>query len=416
MAQTVNKPTMSEIRAAAETLEPVIVKTPMLPAERLGEELGGQIWYKAENTQRAGSFKIRGAYNKIQALTAAERAKGVIAHSAGNHAQGVALAARLNDIKATVVMPEFAPLAKVMATRHFGADVILHGASFDDAGAHARQLQAETGATYVHAFDDPAIIAGQATLGLDLASCLPERGGTVIVPIGGGGMMSGIALVLRELKPTVRIIGVQAAGCPSIAMSREAGHPVTVPHASTICDGIAVKRPGDRTLPIILDLVDEVLTVDDEAAARGIVHVLQHSRLVIEGAGAVGVAAILEGMVTVRPDEPTLVMLSGGNIDGNFLARIIEQVLVEQGRYLRIRTSVADRPGNLAPFVNLIAKLGANVIDIGHRRAVWQLPLDRVGIEAILEVRNEEHGQEIIDGLEANGYPVQRFGQHVWPV
>ena len=408
-------PSIEDVRAAAATLEPIITHTPILPAERLSHELGGRIWYKAENTQRAGSFKIRGAYTKIHSLSAAERAHGVIAHSAGNHAQGVALAARLHHIQATVVMPEYAPLAKVMATRSLGAEVVLHGASFDDAGTHARELQAQTRATYVHAFDDPAIIAGQGTLGLEIAACLPERGGTVVVPIGGGGMIAGIALTLRAIKPSVRIIGVQASGCASIALSQQAGHPVTVPHASTICDGIAVKRPGELTLPVITELVDDVITVDDTATARGIVHVLQHNRLVIEGAGAVGVAALLEGLISLRAHEPTIVMLSGGNIDGNFLARVIEQVLVQQGRYLRIRTSVADRPGNLAPLINEIAELGANVIDIGHRRAVWQLPLDRVGIEMILEVRDEEHGQHVIDRLETQGYPMERFGQRLWP-
>ncbi|HEY1015516.1 MAG TPA: threonine ammonia-lyase [Herpetosiphonaceae bacterium] len=408
--------TLNEIQAAAETLAGVITPTPMLPAERLSDHLGARVLYKAENTQRAGSFKIRGAYTKIRALTDDEKARGVIAHSAGNHAQGVALAAQLVGTRATVVMPEFAPLAKVTATRRFGAEVVLHGASFDDAGAHARQLQEQTGATYVHAFNDPLTIAGQGTLGLEIAPHLPERGGTVIVPIGGGGMMAGIAVALRALRPSARIIGVQAAGCPSIAMSQAAGEPVTVPHAQTICDGIAVKRPGDLTLPIINQLVDEVVTVDDDAVARGIMHVLQESRLVIEGAGAVGVAALLEGIIKVRQDEPTIVMLSGGNIDGNFLARIIEQVLVKQGRYLRIRTSVPDRPGNLAPLVNDVARCGANIIDLSHRRAVWQLPLDRVGIEMILEVRDEAHGQQIIDHLEAQGYHVERSGQHVWPV
>ncbi len=407
--------TLADIRAAEAVLRPIITQTPTLPAERLSQDVGGQIFYKAENTQRAGSFKIRGAYNTINSLSPEEKLRGVIAHSAGNHAQGVALAAQLHGIKATIVMPEFAPLAKVSATKRMGAEVVLYGASFDDAGAHARQLQAENGATYVHAFDDPRVMAGQGTLGLEIAPFLPDQGGTVIVPIGGGGMMAGIALALRALKPSIRLIGVQAAGCPSIAMSQAAGHPVTVPHASTICDGIAVKRPGSLTLPLINQLVDEVVTVDDDATARAIVHVLQHSRLLVEGAGAVGVAALLEGIIPLRPDEPTLVVLSGGNIDGNFLARIIEQVLVKQGRYLRLRTSVPDRPGNLAPLVNDIAECGANVIDIGHRRAVWQLPLDRVGIEMILEVRDESHGQEIIDYLEGRGYTLERFGHRVWP-
>lgn len=407
--------TLDAMYTAANNLASIITQTPMLPAERLSQDLNAQIWYKAENTQRAGSFKIRGAYTKIHALSPEEKARGVIAHSAGNHAQGVALAAKLSGIKATVVMPEFAPLAKVTATQRMGAEVILHGASFDDAGAHAREIQAQTGATYVHAFDDELTVCGQGTLGLEIAPLLPDDGGTVVVPIGGGGMMAGIALALRSLKPKTRIIGVQSAGCASIAASRAAGAPTAVAHAQTICDGIAVKKPGAVTLPIINKLVDDVVLVDDDAVARAIVHILQHSRLLVEGAGAVGVAALQEGIIDIKSNEPTIVVLSGGNIDGNFLARIIEQVLVKQGRYLRIRTSVPDRPGNLAPLINDVARYGANVIDVSHRRAVWQLPLDRVGIEMILEVRDEAHGQSIIDGLEAHGYSVERFGHRVWP-
>ncbi|GIV98139.1 MAG: threonine ammonia-lyase [Herpetosiphonaceae bacterium] len=407
--------TLTDIQAASRNLQGVTIHTPLLPAEQLSQDIGARVFYKAENTQRAGSFKLRGAYNKIASLSLEERRKGVIAHSAGNHAQGVALAAQIWNVPATVVMPRFAPLAKVKATQRLGAEVILHGDSFDDAGAYAHQLQQEYGSTYVHAFNDPLTIAGQGTVGLELAKDLPSVE-TVVVPVGGGGLIAGIAVALRGLRRKVRIVGVQAEGCPSLRLSLSAGEPVTVPRAATISDGIAVKRPGDLTLPIIRQMVDEVVTVDDEETARAIFHILQYSRLVVEGAGAVGVAALLSGKITINPGETVAVILSGGNIDANFLARIIEQVLVKQGRYLLIRTSVPDKPGNLAPLLVHTAESGANVIDVQHRRAAWQLPLDRVGIEMILEVRDEEHGQHVIDHLERCGYHVERFGQRVWPI
>jgi len=406
--------TIEDVHAARETVRGIVVETPMLFSDRLSQDVGGQVWIKAENTQRAGSFKLRGAYNKMAALTPEERQRGVIAHSAGNHAQGVALAARLLGVPATVVMPEYAPLAKVMATRRFGADVILHGASFDDAGNHARKVQEERGLSYVHAFDDPKIIAGQGTLGLELLEALP-RVDTIVAPIGGGGLIGGIAVVVRALRPEARIIGVQAEGCPSIRLSLTAGKPIVVPDARTIADGIAVKRPGDYTLPLIRDLVDDVLTVDEDEIARGIVYALQNLRQVAEGGGAVGIAALLSGKVRPAEGEHVAVVLSGGNIDPNFLARVIEQVLVKQGRYVVLHTSVPDRPGNLAPLVNLVGTAGGNIIDLHHRRAAWQVPVDRVGIELILEVRDEKHAGMLIRELENNGYGVERVGEGEYP-
>ncbi len=407
--------TLQAIEAARDRLRGITVETPLLASDRLSQDVGGSVWIKAENTQRAGSFKLRGAYTRMAALTPEERQRGVIAHSAGNHAQGVALAARLLGIPATVVMPEYAPLAKVAATRRFGADVILHGASFDDAGAHARALQAAQGLTYVHAFDDPLIVTGQGTVGLEILEALPGVG-TIIVPVGGGGLIAGIALVVRERKPDTRIIGVQAEGCASIRLSLQAGEPTAVPEACTIADGIAVKKPGGITLPIIRDLVDDVVTVDDDEIARGIVYALQNLRLVAEGAGAVGIAALLSGKIVPRDGEQTCVVLSGGNIDANFLARVIEQVLVKQGRYIVLHTSVPDRPGNLSKMLNHVASEGANVIDIHHRRAAWQVPVDRTGIELILEVRDEEHGQAVIRRLERAGYRIERVGAGEYPV
>jgi threonine dehydratase len=395
-------------------LRDVINATPILADERLSQDLGARVFLKAENTQRSGSFKIRGAYNTIARLSPEERARGVIAHSAGNHAQGVALAAKLLGIPATIVMPERAPLTKVAATRRLGAEVILHGASFDDAGAHARALQQERGCTYVHAFNDERVIAGQGTIGLEIVEALSDLD-VLVVPIGGGGLISGIAIAVKNLLPDVRIVGVQAAGCAPVPASRAAGEPITSATARTIADGIAVKRPGDLTLPIIRDLVDEVVTVDDDEIARAIAHAAQNARQVVEGAGAAGVAALLSGKVAPLPGATVCTVLCGGNIDGNLLARVLEQVLVKQGRYILLRTTVDDRPGNLAPLIDHVAKAGANVIDIFHRRAVWLVPVDRVGVEMVLEVRDEDHGREVVQQLSAAGYNIEREGQGLWP-
>ncbi len=406
--------TIEDVEAAQSILSDITVRTPLLPSDRLSQDVGALVYVKAENTQRAGSFKLRGAYIKMASLDEDERRRGVITHSAGNHAQGVALAARLLQIPSTVVMPEYAPLAKIVATRRYGAEVMLHGASFDDAGEHARRIREERCLTYVHAFDDPKVVAGQGTVGLELLDALPDVD-TVVVPIGGGGLIAGIATVLRARRPDVRILGVQAEGCPSIRLSLAAGKPVVVPEARTIADGIAVKRPGAITLPLIRDLVDDIVTVDEDEIARGIVYAVQNLRQVAEGGGAVGIAALLAGKIRPRAGEKVAVVLSGGNIDANFLARVIEQVLVKQGRYVVLHTTVPDRPGNLAPLVNHVGELGGNIIDIHHRRAAWQVAVDRVGIELILEVRDEEHAGALIGELERRGYGIERVGAGEYP-
>jgi threonine dehydratase len=394
---------LADIQDARRTLRDIIITTPLLPARKLSADLSAQIFFKAENTQHSGSFKLRGAYNTIFHLSESERASGVIAHSAGNHAQGVAFAAQRLGIKATIVMPERAPLTKVVATRSYGAEVLLHGASFDDAGVLARRLQVERGLTFIHAFDHPRVIAGQGTIGLELAEALPNLH-VLVVPIGGGGLIGGIAIAIKALRPDVRIIGVQSAGCAPLPESLRSGHPCAVATAHTIADGIAVKRPGDMTLPIISELVDEVVTVEDDEIVMAIAHLLQHNKLVVEGAGAAGVAALLAGKVGLRRDDIVATVLCGGNIDSNLLARVIEQAMVRQSRFLLVRTSVDDRPGNLAPLVSHVAALGANVIDIVHRRAAWLGPVDRVGIEMLLEIRDAGHGQSVIEQLAQAGY------------
>ena len=405
---------LKDIRTARESLRGVIANTPILQDETLSKELGLRVYSKAECLQRAGSFKLRGAYNKIHHLTDEEKSRGVIAPSAGNHAQGVALAAQLNHIRAVIVMPRHAPLTKVEATRGFGAEVVLHGETFDDAAAHAHKLALQHGYTPVHAFNDTRVIAGQGTIGLEMLEALPDLT-CLIVPIGGGGLISGIATAVKTLKPGVRIIGVQAAGCSAVKPSLAAGHPVQVSAAQTIADGIAVKRPGEITLEIIKRLVDEVVIVTEDEIARGIVHCGQRAKLVVEGAGAAGMAAILAGTITFKPTDVIATVLCGGNIDGNLLARVIEQVMVRQGRYILLKLAVIDRPGALARVVDCLAEVGANIIDVFHRRAMWLAPLGKVGVELALEVRDERHGLEVIRHLEQAGYHVEREGQGLWP-
>ncbi|MCX7782491.1 MAG: threonine ammonia-lyase [Meiothermus sp.] len=405
---------LEDIRAAREAIRGVIAPTPTLPDPLTSEELGAQVFVKAECLQRSGSFKIRGAYHKIASLTPEEKARGVIAPSAGNHAQGVALAASLQGIRSVIVMPQHAPLTKIVATRRLGAEVILHGASFDDAVAHAHELQKQHGYTYVHAFNDEKIIAGQGSIGLELLEALPELD-VLVVPIGGGGLMGGIAIAVKSLRPQTHLVGVQAAGCAPVNLSLRAGEPVSVPVAQTIADGIAVKRPGDLTLPLIRQYVDQVVEVTDDEIARGIAHCAQNLKLVVEGAGAAGMGAILAGKVPIEAGQTVATVLCGGNIDGNLLSRVIEQVMVRQGRYLLLKLAVIDRPGALARVVDHVAAAGANIIDIFHRRALWLAPLGKVGVELVLEVRDAQHGNEVVAGLEQAGYAVGRDELGMWP-
>ena len=404
---------LTQIREAATRLQSIINPTPMIADERLSSEIGARVFLKAECLQRSGSFKVRGAFNRISQLTDDEKERGVIAASAGNHAQGVAMAAKLNGINSVIVLPEFAPLTKVVATRALGAEVILFGSSFDEAVAHSKKLKDERGLTYVHPFDDELVIAGQGTIGLEIAECHPEST-VVVVPIGGGGLISGIAIAIKAILPEARVYGVQAANIAPVNRSLLAGQPVEVEYRPTIADGIAVKRPGEVTLPIIRDFVDEVVEVTEDEIARGIFHCAQNSHIVVEGAGAAGVAALLAKKIPTDADDTVCALLPGGNIDGNLLARVIEQVLVRQGRYVVFKLLVMDRPGSLAAMLNKVAESGANVIETNHQRAIWLAPLGYTGIEMILEVRDEQHGREVRKHLEEAGYHVEREGQGGW--
>src|SRR5678815_5310293 len=361
---------LADIEGAREILQGVINPTPIIFDEKLSAELKANIYLKAECLQRSGSFKIRGAYNTISRLSDEEKSRGVVTGSAGNHAQAVALAARLHGIKATIVLPEFAPLTKVMATRGHGAEAILKGSTFDEAVAYSRELAKEHGYTYVHAFDDERVIAGQGTIGIEIAEKLPDVN-VIVVPIGGGGIISGIAIAAKTLLKDVRVIGVQAANVAAVNPSLAAGEPVEAQHQPSIADGIAVKRPGNLTLPIIRDFVDEVVEVSEEEIARGIFHCVQNAHLVVEGAGAAGVAALLARKVKLDENETACAVLCGGNIDGNLLNRVIEQVMVRQGRYIVFKLLVLDRPGSLATLLECVAESGANVIEVNHQRAIW---------------------------------------------
>ncbi len=405
--------TIKDIEAARQRLRSIILPTPMIADSRLTGEIGAEAHLKAESLQKGGSFKIRGAFNKISQLTDEEKSRGVVAASAGNHAQGVALAARLNDIKATIVLPEFAPLTKVNATRGFGAEVVLHGATFDEAIAHSRELQQKNGYTYVHAFDDEQVIAGQGTIGVEIVESLPEVT-TVVVPIGGGGLISGIATAVKILKPNARVVGVQAENAAWANPSLQAGRVVDAEIKPTIADGIAIKHPSELTLSILREHVDEIVEVSEEEIARAIFFCVQNNRLVVEGAGAAGLAALLAKKIKTTSDDVVCAVLCGGNIDANLLTRVLEQVLVRQGRYVMFRVLVLDRPGMLAGLLNCVASTSANVIEVFHRRAMWLAPLGYVGIEMLLEVRDERHAREVHKHLEDAGYHVEREGEVDW--
>ena len=396
--KTQTSPTLAEIRDARERLEGIARSTPILSSETLGRLSGRPVWLKAENLQRTGSFKIRGAYNRMATLTDAERAAGVVAASAGNHGQAVAWAARQAGVRATVFMPEDAPTAKIEATKNYGAEVVLAGRGFDDAAAAAEE-RVEAGETYVHAFEDPCVLAGQGTLGLELAEQLEPEVETLVVPIGGGGLAAGIALALGELRPELRIVGVQPAACAPFAGM--------APTGSTIADGIAVKRPGELTQSILTGRLADVVTVTDAEIAGAILLVSERCKLTVEGAGAASVAALLTGKVD--GSGAACALLSGGNIDASMLIEVLRHGLTRAGRYLVVRTRVSDRPGNLADLLTLVAEERANVLGVDHHREGMDLPVTGTEIELTLVMRDEEHCEELLAKLVEQGYTVERL-------
>lgn len=380
---------LADIHAARARIRDAIYETPCPRSERLSRRTGCSVHLKLENLQMTGSFKERGARNRVLQLSAAERAAGVIAASAGNHAQGLAYHAGREGIAATIVMPTATALIKVTATRGHGAQVVLHGESYDDAAAEATRLQGEHGFTLVPAFDDDAVIAGQGSIGLELLEQVPTLD-AVVVPVGGGGLIAGIALAIKELRPDVKVYGVEAALVPSMKRALEQGGPVLVEPVKSIADGIGARRAGERTFELVRRYVDEIALVSEEEIAEAILTLLEDEKTVAEGAGAVALAALLEDRLPVR-GKRVVVLVSGGNIDVNILSRIIDRGLVKSGRSMRFEVLISDSPGTLAKLLTAVADTGANVLSVQHDRIGSRTDVGKIAVELVLETRGFEH-------------------------
>ena len=397
---------LEEIQDARRLLEGVAVRTPLDRSRSLSEAAGREVFIKCENLQRTGSFKIRGAYNRIARLTPEEKEAGGVAASAGNHAQGVALAARLSGTKATVFMPTAASLPKVEATKRYGAEVVLTGSDFGEAYAAAIDHSGAQGAVFVHPYDHPHVIAGQGTIGCEIVEQIGDIA-TVVVPIGGGGLISGIAAAIKALRPNARVVGVQAAGAASFPDSLKKGEPVELETMSTIADGIAANMPGENTFAHVSALVDDVVCVDDEVIAEGLVFAAERMKLVLEPAGAVGIAALLQGLGAI--ESPGVVVLSGGNIDPLLLLRLIRYGLSASGRYFAFHTRIPDRPGELHRLLGCVADRGANVVGVEHRREGVSVELGEVDVALQVETRGPEHIDELVQSLSDAGYAIARL-------
>ena len=392
-----------DVRAAREAISDIARQTPVLTSRSLGEACGGRLLLKAENLQRTGSFKLRGALHKIARL-GADAERGVVAGSAGNHAQSLAYAARARGLTCEVYMPDEAAVAKVAAVEGFGGTVHLGGESVDDCVGYARERAEETGAAFVHPFDDADVILGQATLGLELLEDVPDLA-KVVIPVGGGGLLSGVAGAIKAARPEVQVVGVQARACSPFAAAL-AGQPAP-PTAATIADGIAIKRPGAITLPLVQHLLDDMCTVGDEDVAEAIVRLLERAKLVVEGAGAVGVAALLAGAVRPAHSGATVVVLSGGNIDAGLLATVARRHETAAGRRMRVFTRISDRPGGLAGLLTLVAHSGGNLVSVDHVREGVELSVRETGVELTLETRGARHAEAILQALKDAGYGVE---------
>ncbi len=399
--------TLSDIEAARRRIAEPLVLTPCTRSGVFDPLFGGQAWFKFENLQRTGSFKERGALNRMLLLTAEERAKGIIAASAGNHAQGVAYHAGRLGVRATIVMPERTPLVKVSNTEGFGARVVLHGRNYDEAMQEAQRIRAAEGLTLIHPFDDPGVIAGQGTIGLELLEQCPDLD-VVVVPIGGGGLISGIAAAIKARRPEVRVIGVEAANLPAARRALDAGDPAVIPAAETIADGIAVRRVGDTTFSLMREMVDDVVLVEEEEIASAVLLLLEREKTVVEPASATTLAAVMQARIPNLAGRDVVMVLSGGNIDVNLLSRIIDRGLEKDGRLANLEVRLHDRPGALAALTALTAEKGANILRLDHRRGAHGLWLTEAEVTLTLEMRGQSHVQELIDSLHAAGYRVRR--------
>ncbi len=395
-------PSLRDIQHARKRLQGIIQETPLDYSATFSALSNQQIYLKLENLQKTGSFKLRGAFNKLASLTDEERKRGVIAASAGNHAQGVAFAARYHGAPCTIVMPKNASLAKIAATQGYGANVVLYGSTYDEAYTHALTLRDNHQYTYVHAFDDPDIVAGQGTIGLEILEQL-KTVNAIIVPMGGGGLATGIAVAVKSLNKDVKIYGVEASAAACFRRSLDAGHLEGIETSATIADGIAVGRPGQLTYDLAIQYIDDVITVEEEEISRSMVILLERSKLVVEGSGAAAIAATIYKKI---PDKlgNVAVILSGGNVDVTVLSRIIEHGLIESGRYLRLAVTVPDRPGALRDILGIFADLGANVLTVSHHRVGPKIHLGQTEVEIDLETKDKNHIELIYKTLRNKGY------------
>jgi threonine dehydratase len=400
--------TAEDVARARVAIGDVARRTPILPSATLSERCGGDVVLKAESLQRTGSFKIRGALNKLAAL--GDRcAAGVVCGSAGNHAQALAFAARTRGVSCEVFMPEGAPIAKIEATEALGATVRFAGTSVDECVAAAKERAVEAGLAFVHPFDDPDIVAGQGTLGLELLEDLPDLA-AVVVPVGGGGLASGVAIAVKSARPDVRIVGVQVDTCAAYPASLKAGRPIAAPSALTIADGIAVKRPGELTLGLIAEWLDGVVVVPEDEVAEAMVLLMEKAKLVVEGAGAVGVAALMGGQVAAAREGSTCAILSGGNVDAGLLATVARRHETQAGRRMVLLTRVPDRPGALAKLLNCAAEAGANIVEVSHLREGIDLHVRETGVQLTIETRSREHADAVVAAVQRAGYGVARYG------
>lgn len=398
------KLSLKDIQKAKETIKDIVKKTDILESAKLSAMTGANIYYKCENLQKTGSFKVRGACNKIANLTEKEKASGVIASSAGNHAQGVALGAKMNNIEATIVMPATAPLAKVTATKSYGANVVLEGLVYDDAYAKAVELQKETGATFLHPFNDEYVIAGQGTIGLEIFEQMNNKVDTILCPIGGGGIIAGVAVAAKALNPNVKIIGVQTANIPSMHESMKSGKVTTAFKATSVADGISVKTVGELTFSIVKDLVDEVVLVEEEEIAEGLLFLMENQKVVAEGSGAVTTAALLSGKYKPKANENVVCIISGGNIDVNTLNKIIVIGLNKSGRRFTFNTEIQDKPGGLAELTKVLSGLDANIItaNLSSTNAIGIL-----SAHMILETFDHNHIEKIKKAITEAGFEIK---------
>ena len=401
--------TLDDVLAAREVLADVLTPTPMEFSQALSDRTGLQLHLKCENLQRAGSFKMRGAYTRMSRLTEEEKRRGVVAASAGNHAQGVALAARLLGIEATVYMPTAASMPKLAATRGYGATVIQTGTTLDDCIEVARRHEAEKGAVFIPPFDHPDIVAGQGTCGLEILEQVPDVR-TIVVSTGGGGLLAGIATAVKSRRPDVRVVGVQAEQAAAWPGSLRAGHPLPVDRMSTMADGIAVGRPGDVPFSLVAELVDGMETVSEAAIARAVLYLTERAKMVVEPAGAAATAHLMElgRGAAERYEGPVVAVLSGGNIDPLLLLRIIRQGLTLAGRYLKMQVRVPDAPGHLAEVLTMLGQMQCNVLEVQHHRRLPDLDVSEVAISLVLETRGHDHSDEVVSALVERGYTVDR--------